>query len=65
MVIPKEEALFKTRRKPKVNIQLSWISQFSKSSCIKTTASGLLYEIGVNDEEKVITNRNINKNEHW
>ena len=65
MVILKEEALFKTRRKPKVNIQLSWICQFSKSSWIKTTASGLLYEIGVNDKEKVITNRNINKNKHW
>ena len=46
-------------------MQLSQISQFSKSSWIKTTASGLLYEIGVNDEKKVIRNRNINKNEHW
>ena len=39
----------KTRPKPKVNVQqLRWISLFSKSSWIKTTASGLSYELGVN-----------------
>ena len=48
MVISKEDALFKTRPKPKVNVQLRWISLFSKSSWIKTTASGLYYELGVN-----------------
>ena len=52
MVISKEDALFKTRPKPKVNVQLRWISLFSKSSLIKTTASGLSYELGVNDEKK-------------
>ena len=52
MVIPKEDALFKTRSKPKVNVQLRWISLFSKSSWIKTTASGLSYELGVNGEKK-------------
>ena len=52
MVIPKEGALFKTRPQPKVNIQLRWISLFSKSSWIKTTASGLSYELGVNGEKK-------------
>ena len=45
MVISKEDALFKTRPKPKVNVQLRWISLFSKSSWIKTTASGLSYEL--------------------
>ena len=40
----------------KVNVQLRWISLFSKSSLIKTTASGLSYELGVNDEKNV--NRN-------
>ena len=48
MVIPKENALFKTRAKPKVNVQLCWISLFSKSSWIKTTASCLAYELDVN-----------------
>ena len=52
MVIPKEDALFKTRHKPKVNVQLHWISLFSKSSWIKTTASGLSYQLGVNGEKK-------------
>ena len=52
MVISKEDALFKTRFKPRVNIQLRWISLFSKSSWIKTTASGLSYELGVNGEKK-------------
>ena len=65
MVISKEDALFKTRPKPKVNVQLRWISLFSKSSWIKTTASGLSYEPGVNGEKEL--NRNwdiINKNGH-
>ena len=54
MVIPKEDALLKTRpNKPKVNVQqLRWIIVFSKSSWIKTTASGLSYELGVNCEKK-------------
>ena len=45
MVIPKEDALFKTRPKPKVNVQLRQI---------KTTASGLSYELGVNGEKKLM-----------
>ena len=65
MVIPKKDALFKTRLKPKVNVQLRWISLFSKSSWIKTTASGLSYELGVNGEKKVNGNWDIiNKNGH-
>ena len=65
MVISKEDALFKTRPKPKVNVQLRWISLFSKSSWIKTTASGLPYELGANSEKKVNGNWDIiNKNEH-
>ena len=65
MVISKEDALFKTRPKPKVNVQLCWISLFPKSSWIKTTASGLSYELGVNGEKKVNGNWDIiNKNEH-
>ena len=56
MVIPKEDALFKTRPKPKVNVQLRQI---------KTTASGLSYELGVNGEKKVNGNWDIiNKNGH-
>ena len=54
MVIPKEDALFKTRPKPKVNVQLRWISRFSKSSWIETTASGLSYELGVHGAKKLI-----------
>ena len=54
MVISKKDALFKTRPKPKVNVQLRWISLFSKSSWIKTTASGLSYELGVNGEKKLM-----------
>ena len=54
MVISKEDALFKTRPKPKVNVQLRWISLFSKSSWIKTTASALSYELGVNGEKKLM-----------
>ena len=53
-MISKEDALFKTRPKPKVNVQLRWISLFSKSSWIKTTASGLSYELGVNGEKKLM-----------
>ena len=45
-------ALFKTRPKPKVNVQLNWISRFSKSSWIETTANGLSYELGVNGAKK-------------
>ena len=47
-------ALFKTRPKPKVNVQLNWISRFSKSSWIETTASGLSYELGVNGAKKLV-----------
>ena len=54
MVISKEDALFKIRPKPKVNIQLCWISLFSKSTWIKTTASGLSYALGVNGEKKIM-----------
>ena len=66
MVTPKEDALFKTRPKPKVNIQwLRWISRFSKSSWIETTASGLSYELGVNGAKEVNGNWDIfNKNGH-
>ena len=52
MVISKEDGLFKTRPKPKVNVQLRWISLFSKSIWIKTTASGLSYGLGVSGEKK-------------
>ena len=54
MEISKEDVLFKTRPKPKVNVQFRWISLFSKSSWIKTTASGLSYELGVNGEKKLM-----------
>ena len=64
MVISKEGALFKTRPKLKVNVQLCCISLFSKSSWIKTTASGVSYELGVNSEKKVNGNWDINKNGH-
>ena len=65
MVISNEDALFKTRPNPKVNVQLRWISLFSKSSWIKTTASGLSYELGVNGDKKVNGNWDIiNKNGH-
>ena len=47
-------ALFKTRPKPKVNVRLNWISRFSKSSWIETTASGLSYELGVNGAKKLM-----------
>ena len=46
-----------------MNIQLRWISLFSKSSWIKTTVSGSSYELGVNGEKKIDRNWNIvNKN---
>ena len=37
-----------------MNVQLRWNSLFSKSSWIKTTASGLSYELGVNGEKKLM-----------
>ena len=52
--MPKEDALFKTITKPKVNIQLRWSSLFWKSSWVKTTASGLSYELGVNGKKKLM-----------
>ena len=67
MVIPREDALFKTRPNPKVNVQLCFIVLlvFSKSSWIKTTASSLSYEQGVNGEKKVNADLDIiNKNGH-
>ena len=40
---------------PKVNVcALCWISLFSKFSWIKTTASGLSCELGVNGEKKLM-----------
>ena len=53
--------ILKTRPKPKVNVQLHWISLFSKSSWIKTTSSGLSYELGVNGEKNVNGNWDIIK----
>ena len=50
----KKDALFKTRPKPKVNIQLLWISLFSNCSQIKTTASGLSHELGLNGEKRLM-----------
>ena len=48
-----------------MNVQLRWVSLFSKSSWIKTTASGLSYELGVNSEKKLNGNWNIiNKKGH-
>ena len=52
MVMSREDALLKTRPKPKLNVQLCWISLFSKSCWIKTTASGSSYELGVDGEKK-------------
>ena len=42
------------RPQTKVNVQLRWISTFSKSSWIKATASGLSYELDVNGEKKLM-----------
>ena len=48
-----------------MDVQLYWISVFSTSSWVKTTASGLSYEQGVNGEKKVNENWDIvNKNGH-
>ena len=59
----KKDALFKTRLKPKVNVQLRWVSLFSKFGWIKTTTSGLSYELGENSENNVNENWDIiNKN---
>ena len=44
-----------------MNVQLRWISLFSKSSWIKTTSSGLSYELGVNGEKNVNGNWDIIK----
>ena len=63
--IPKKDALFKTRPKLKVNVQLRWISRFSKPSWIEFTANGLPYELGVNGAKTVNGNWDIiNKNGH-
>ena len=37
-----------------MNVQLCWISLFSKSSWIKTTAGGLSNELGVNAGKKLM-----------
>ena len=50
----KENALSKTRHRSKVNVQLHWVSLFSKSSRIKTAVSSLPYELGVNGEKKLM-----------
>ena len=48
-----------------MNVQLRWVNLFLKPSWIKTTASGLSYELGVNGEKKVNGNWDIiNKNGH-
>ena len=48
-----------------MNVQLRWVNLFLKPSWIKTTASGLSYELGVNGEKKVNGNWDIiNKNVH-
>ena len=47
-----------------MSVQLRSICPFSKSSWIKTTASGLSYELGVNGEKKLNGNWNINKKGH-
>ena len=52
MVISKEDALFKTRQAQ--SECPCWISLFSKSTWIKTTATGLSYGLGVNGEKKVM-----------
>ena len=50
MIIPKEDALYKTR--PISKKMPSCVSLFSKSSWIKTIASRLTCELGVNGEKK-------------
>ena len=42
-----------------MNVQLRWISLFSKYSWTKTTARGLSYELGVYCEKKVNGNWDI------
>ena len=37
-----------------MNVQLHWISLFSKSTWIKITASGLSYELGVDGEKTLM-----------
>ena len=37
-----------------MNVQLRWISLFSKSTWIKITASGLSYELGVDGEKTLM-----------
>ena len=37
-----------------MNVQLRWTSLFSKSSWIRTTASGLSYEIGVSGKKELM-----------
>ena len=53
-MIPKEDVLFQTRFKPKVNVHLRWRSLFSKSIWTETTAKGLSRELGVNGEKKLM-----------
>ena len=63
MVIPKENGTFKTKLKPKENLQFCWINLISKSSWIKNTGNGLSYELGVNGEKRDNGNWDtINKN---
>ena len=59
-----KDVLFRTRPKSKVNVQLRWFSLFSRSSWIKTTASGSSFELGVNGEKKVNGNCDIKTNGH-
>ena len=37
-----------------MKVQLRWISLFSNSSWIKTTASGLSYELGINGKKMLM-----------
>ena len=62
-MIPKEDALFKTRPKSKINVQFRWINLISKSSWVMTTASCFSYKLGVNSEKKVI-NKNVQSKCH-
>ena len=63
MVIPKENGTFKTKLKPKENLQFRWINLISKSSWIKNTGNGLSYELGVNGDKRDNGNWDtINKN---
>ena len=53
MVIPKEDALFKTRPKTKLQSKCPVVLDclFSKSSWIETATSSLSYKLGVNSEK--------------